>query len=80
MLERTCIIFEDVSSQTGHYAIPESCTLAFLDLLPSIECLSPQKAMHLMKIKGEGELDEANMHFLKANCSTSSLFCTPRSL
>ena len=45
----------DVSSQVGQSTIPESCTLALLDLLPTVECLSPRQAMQLMKSGREGE-------------------------
>ena len=45
----------NVSSQAGQHTIPESCTLAFLNLLPSVECLSPRQAMQLMKTERESE-------------------------
>ena len=41
--------------QAGQHVIPESCTLALLDLLPSVECLSPQQALQLMKTRTESK-------------------------
>jgi len=49
------VLTGDSSSQDAQHTIPESCTLAFIELLPSVECLSPQQAMQQMKAGREGE-------------------------
>ena len=45
----------DFSPQNDHHALLESCTLALLELLPSMECLSPRQAIQEMKAEREGE-------------------------
>ena len=45
----------DISPQAGQHVIPESCILALLDLLPSVECLSPRNALKLMNTRAESE-------------------------
>ena len=45
-----CVLnWSDVFSQVDQHTIPESCTLSLLELLPSVECLSPRQALQLMK-------------------------------
>ncbi len=39
--------------------IPESCSLALLDLLPTVECCSPRKAMELMRTGRDGKLQHS---------------------
>ena len=41
--------------QAGQPATPDSCTLALLDLLPSVECLSPKQALQVMETERESE-------------------------
>jgi len=45
----------DFSPQNDQHALLESCTLALLELLPSMECLSPRQAIQEMKAEREGE-------------------------
>ena len=40
--------------QSGQHVIPERCTLALLDLLPSVVCVSPQQALQI-KTDKEGK-------------------------
>ena len=40
---------DDISPQADQHVVPEISTLALLDLLPSVACLSPQQALQLME-------------------------------
>ena len=44
-----------VYPQAGQPATPDSCTLALLDLFPSVECLSPKQALQVMETERESE-------------------------
>ena len=41
--------------QGGTQTLPESRTLALLELLPSVNCVSPKKALELMETGKEGD-------------------------
>ena len=49
--------------QSGQHDIPERCTLALLDLLPSVDCVSPQQSLRIKSsIEGKAVLHELQQY------------------
>lgn len=48
---------DDISPQADQHVVPESSTLALLDLLPSVACLSPQQALQLMETTTKSKIN-----------------------
>lgn len=46
---------DNISPQADEHVVPESSTLALLDLLPSVACLSPQQALQMMETRTESK-------------------------
>jgi len=53
--ERNVRKIHDFSPQDTQHTLPENCTLALLELLPSVKCLSPRQALQQMKTGKEGK-------------------------